>query len=36
MPTTIQNCDFFDVAKSSDSFMLYLSKENNLEVRKTH
>ena len=35
-PELYKNCDLLDVAKSSQTFMLYVSEENKLEVRKTH
>lgn len=35
-PEQHKNCDIFDVAKSSNSFMLLVNSDNKLDVRKDH
>jgi hypothetical protein len=35
-PEQYKNCDIFDVASSSDTFMLYVNNQRKLDLRTTH
>ena len=35
-PEQYKHCDVFDIAKSSDAFLLLVNNENKLVARKTH